>query len=110
MELDVYSGRENPKWHIPDEADAELRGRLETLKPSLGPSPEPPGLGYRGFVFTGSLGTYRAYGGAVKAPQGLLADPRQTVERFLAETMPVGLRNLQPQVLGEIDAGGDDPV
>ncbi len=53
VELDIFSGRENPKWLLTaSEADA-VRQKLRSL--SDNPNSSPPifnGLGYRGFLLT----------------------------------------------------------
>jgi hypothetical protein len=50
VELDVFSGRPNPRWTLPAELADTLRTELAERLPA-----EPqtaPGLGYRGFVIT----------------------------------------------------------
>ena len=79
-ELDVFSGRPNPRWRL-DAMDAEEVHRLLTRLQALGPDPvQPPGLGYRGFTF---WDTYRAYRGQVFMPSAVLADHSSGIERFL---------------------------
>lgn len=50
VELDIYSGRENPRWSL----DSAQATRVVTLLRSEGrqmlPEPRRPALGYRGFV------------------------------------------------------------
>jgi hypothetical protein len=46
--LDIYSGRENPRWTLSGTRVEELKARLEEL-PESDPNPI-PGLGYRGFL------------------------------------------------------------
>lgn len=53
VELLVFSGRENPQWDLTDAEVAELARRVGELSPGPLP-PEPPGLGYSGFLITTS--------------------------------------------------------
>jgi hypothetical protein len=49
IELDVFSGRPNPRW----QPDAATRANIVALLKGDHPAaatPQPPGLGYRGFV------------------------------------------------------------
>jgi hypothetical protein len=49
IELDIFSGRQNPSWELTEKEATEMLGRMKNL-PS---SPLPlivPGLGYRGFI------------------------------------------------------------
>jgi hypothetical protein len=47
--LDVFSGRENPKWMLTEPEARELQARLTDLPEASGPLPQGK-LGYRGFV------------------------------------------------------------
>ena len=51
VELDIFSGRPNPTWTLSAGETAELKRRLADLPPSA-KAPQPPPLGYRGFVMT----------------------------------------------------------
>jgi hypothetical protein len=49
--VDMYSGRHNPKMDLSADEIEELRRRLDKSRQQpLGERPEPPQLGYRGFV------------------------------------------------------------
>jgi hypothetical protein len=54
VELDVFSGRPNPRWRLSTEQIDRVRGQLRELAPISGLVPAdlqgPPGLGYRGFM------------------------------------------------------------
>ena len=102
VELDVFSGRENPRWHLDRPAEAELRRLVERLPPAVGASPEPPGLGYRGFVVSGPAGPYRVYGSYVQTPTGLRLDSDRTTERLLLSTLPRQLDDLRQVIETEI--------
>jgi len=98
VELDVFSGRPNPRWE-PDEPDAEaLRGLLSQLPVTTERSPEPPGLGYRGFLITDTSGQSRAYSGYVVRSDLILADPSSSVERFLLDRLPPEFQNFRPRI------------
>ena len=47
--LDVFSGRENPKWQLTEAEAAQLQARLSDLPESTAAAPQ-GGLGYRGFI------------------------------------------------------------
>ncbi len=51
VEVDVYSGRQNPRWVMTDEELADLREAVQRLgEPSARATPHGGGLGFRGFV------------------------------------------------------------
>ena len=102
---DVFSGRPNPEWTL-DEREAEEVGTLfRALGEARGAAPEPPGLGYRGFVVAGGearldgCGEVRAFQGHVTARCGgaarLLADGERRLERRLLESAG---RHLDPEL------------
>ena len=94
VEADLFSGRPNPSFTLDVEQAATLATLLRGLRAG-GERREPPGLGYRGFVIrdTGDAlpdcTAIRAFHGTVAAECGaetrLLADPAQTVERWLLD-------------------------
>lgn len=97
IELDIFSGRPNPKWTC-DEAQALRLGELLTGLPEVSAaeaSPEPPGLGYRGFYLVQDSTTGHAirttiYAGSVQVSTRdgkvrRFLDADRAVERFLAE-------------------------
>ena len=49
VELDAFSGRENPSWQLTENERSELAKRLDDLRPATGASWPAPQLGYRGF-------------------------------------------------------------
>jgi hypothetical protein len=106
VELDVFSGRPNPRWQL-DEPGAEgLRQILSQLATTATGPPEPPGLGYRGFVFTDETGRTLAYKGHVIRPDGVLADPSFSVERFLLERLPAEFQELGRRISVELEEPG----
>jgi hypothetical protein len=89
VEIDMFSGRPNPRWRLSEAETDRLTGLLRTLEPADGPPPSPPGLGYRGFRLRDSNGSiWAAYRGFVQSPGGLLADSDRRVERFLLDHLP----------------------
>ncbi len=50
VEVDVYSGRPNPRWTLSGDASAEVMRRLRALAREDGRAAQPDGLGYRGML------------------------------------------------------------
>ena len=63
VELDVFSGRPNPRWTLMAGRAEEVAELLRGLEPADGP--EPSGLGYRGFVLTGGKAKASVFRGVV---------------------------------------------
>jgi hypothetical protein len=104
VELDLFSGRPNPRWELDRQARHELKGLLDGLDPALGAFAEPPVLGYRGFrLLRGGSGPSRAYGGRVTTPEGALQDPARAIERFLLDRLPPRFGDLREIVAAELD-------
>jgi hypothetical protein len=89
-EIDIFSGRPNPRWPLSETETVQVTRLMESLDPPTGAhAPDPPGLGYRGFRLRDSSGsTWTAYGGFVHSANRLLADPKRSVERFLLHHLP----------------------
>lgn len=51
VELDIFSGRQNPSWELLEKEATEMAGRMKNL-PSAPLPPDIPGLGYRGFIIS----------------------------------------------------------
>jgi len=64
VELDAFSGRPNPKWTLPDERAARLLAQIASL-PVAKDAPNPPDLGFRGFVLRSGGKSMRVFGGRV---------------------------------------------
>jgi hypothetical protein len=94
VELDLYSGRPNPRFALDDATEVELAGRLARLPPSAGPLSLREGLGYRGFRIRGGSGARFA---EVAVSDGVVwvldkagaerwfTDPDRALERWLAD-------------------------
>lgn len=52
VQLDVFSGRPNPRWTLSGDRARELGERLSSVEPAE--PREPPALGYRGFLVSDS--------------------------------------------------------
>jgi hypothetical protein len=104
VEIDIFSGRTNPRWELSETENALLARLFESLEPVAGsPSPSPPGLGYRGFRLHDSAGvTWSAYSGFVQSPDGLFADPKRRVERFLLDHLPAKYEDLRSSLESEL--------
>lgn len=98
VELDIFSGRPNPRWQLDEQGAEALRELLSRLATTTDSPPEPPGLGYRGFLLTDETGKFRAYGGYVTGPDGAYADPTSSVERFLRDRIPTEFHELRQRV------------
>lgn len=88
VELDIFSGRENPTW-ILSRADAESLSSLIEKLPLSEPKPLFEGLGYRGFIVTlpvprTGVKSVRVYKSIVKlGDTAFRRDAERTVERWL---------------------------
>jgi len=102
VELDVFSGRPNPRWELDEQRSQELRQLERRLTPAGQAAPEPPGLGYRGFVYSDASGQVRAYRGYVKTPRTVLADPSFSVEQYLRNQLPAEYAELHNWLAAEL--------
>jgi hypothetical protein len=105
VELDIFSGRPNPRWELDEPASREVRRRASGLTPATAQLPEPPGLGYRGFVYADPAGPARVYRGYLQVAGRVLADPTFEIERLLLEHLPPELATLRPVVARELGGG-----
>jgi hypothetical protein len=102
VELDVFSGRPNPRWELDEQRSRELRLLEKRLTPAHEPAPEPPGLGYRGFLYSGDSGQVRAYRGFVKTRRTVLVDPSFSVETYLRDQLPAEYGELRNWIAAEL--------
>jgi hypothetical protein len=91
VEVDLYSGRPNPRFRIPRSLAGELVNRLADLPSTEVPKPSVP-LGYRGLRVEsgqlGAVGEIRLFDGVatVRLVDGSLrqlSDPNRDTERWL---------------------------
>lgn len=113
VEMDLYSGRENPGWNLGEAEAAHFRTRLAVLSPDMAGAPSvPDGLGYRGLhVAVDSDGARQrlVIGAGVviveassAADRRRLRDPDRALEKWLIRTGREHLRaDLLHYLLGE---------
>jgi hypothetical protein len=110
VEADLFSGRPNPVWTLDAAEEGEVARLLRTLRPG-GPSPRPPGLGYRGMMLRGlsaalpGCAELRLFHGAGVAEcdgeHRTFTDPDRAVERWLAAS---GRRRLDAELFQVLHA------
>lgn len=98
VELDIFSGRPNPRWTLDkkqrDNLIDQLRGGNVTL---LDPNDAEGVLGYRGFVITldqselALLGRSDQRAAQFRIRSGIAVDAETVAERWLLETTPAGV-------------------
>jgi hypothetical protein len=95
VELDIFSGRENPSWSLDEDSAAQLAALVRALPRAAVRRTPFDGLGYRGFVVApapASRQAFRVHGDAVWTNGDELRDPERQVEKFLWSSMPPNLR------------------
>jgi len=102
VELDVFSGRPNPRWELDEPRSQKLRQLQGRLKVSSRAHAEPPGLGYRGFWYSDATGRVRAYRGYVKTARAVFSDPSFSIERYLLDQVPVEFAALRRRITSEL--------
>jgi len=92
-ELDIFSGRPNPRWNLTAAQAAELQEVVDALPMTTAAAPENANLGYRGFIVSDAADTsWRivAYDGYVVVTQGdrreTRKDDSRTTERWLLQS------------------------
>jgi hypothetical protein len=92
VELDAFSGRENPTWELSDEQTKEFVTTFESLGADDTGKSLNDGLGYRGFKVTGFRGYHEltVWKGVVHAVRAgktfRWQDKSRSLERFLLKT------------------------
>jgi hypothetical protein len=114
VELDVFSGRPNPRWMMRSELVPGL-SRI-TAQPQLVAANEPPGLGYRGFIIRNLTGDtqipamIRVYGGvitvSVDGRELYFADEQGLERALLEDAVSLGYGDLIAAFSGQ-QASGD---
>ena len=103
VELDIFSGRENPRWVLDPTGSDRLRDLHRRLRLGQPATDEPPGLGYRGFLYELEGQRWRAWKGIVTGPgAAVLSDPASMIERALLASLPSEWWDLNPRVLKAI--------
>jgi hypothetical protein len=98
VELDIFSGRPNPRLELSPAAEAECRARLGRLAP-LGSSSIPATLGYRGFILELPEGEALVHRGVVNIQNRAFADAGRNLERWL---LGFFADSLSPQVMATV--------
>ena len=111
--LNVFSGRPNPTWVIPDEGASEFNERISQIRTTsnLKPAGVMGGLGYRGFTVRRNEETHAFHVHAGIVDTGLLsptlvADDRD-IERWLLSTVTTPLPEL---VAAHIEEALREPI
>jgi hypothetical protein len=102
VELDVFSGRPNPRWELDETRSRKLRQLQSRLKATSRARAEPPALGYRGFWYSDATGRVRAYRGHVEIAGAVFADPSFSIERYLLDQVPVEFAALCRRIVSEL--------
>lgn len=100
VEIDLFSGRPNPRWQVDDGVRREVEAIEERLKPAVGREMDLPGLGYRGFVYAGDGVSRRAFGEMLEREGIVFDDPERAIERLLLKSMPGELAEVRKRVAG----------
>lgn len=101
IEIDLFSGRVNPRWTLSTAEAGELRAAVAGLAASVGEGAAPPDLGYRGFrVADGDILTI-VYGGSVRRRGRVWADPGRAVELWLLRALPAELADLRAVIAAQ---------
>lgn len=103
VELDAFSGRPNPSWQLDEARAGELVELHRRLTATTERPPEPPGLGYRGFLYSLDGTAWRAWAGFVTAGDRALADPDRAIERLLLASLPTEYADFRPRIAKEIE-------
>ncbi len=108
VELDLFSGRPNPRWRL-DPGDAEEFRALTAGLPPAGPVAQPPspGLGYRGFTVTDADRVIHVFAGRVTEGTTSRTDRDRSLEHWLLTRLPSSLRDLRPLVTEALEGGRD---
>lgn len=99
IELNVFSGLQNPRWELSSQQEAEFDSKLQSLNKATGSlNPKHPSLGYRGWVVEHvgpDLQTEKlsVFNGTVERLANRLSDPHRCLEKWLLTT---GSQHLDP--------------
>lgn len=94
IEVDLYSGRLNPRFALTPEQASEFGRRLAALPPADPAPAAEPGLGYRGLIVTGLPGSTAVHvfaGRLTPSAGGVRMDPGREVERWLLDLAVLAL-------------------
>lgn len=103
VELDVFSGKPNPRWELDEPCSQRLLHLQNQLKTSNQALVEPPALGYRGFWYSDAAGRVHVYRGYVKTVQAVFTDPSFSIERYLLDQVPMEFAALRGRIMKELE-------
>jgi hypothetical protein len=106
VELDVFSGRPNPRWQLDEARARQLEALHHQLPAATEVAAEPPGLGYRGFLYALDAARWRAWKGFVTADDQTLVDRPRAVVRLLLGALPGEHAELREHLAHEIESVG----
>ena len=87
VELDIFSGRPNPRWSLSPHQQEQWVAQLETTSVARDQIPIFDGLGYRGFVVFNGQEEVRVFNGRVFGfDLQQFLDSNRSMERWLFET------------------------
>jgi hypothetical protein len=69
IELDAFSGRPNPRWAVSERESAHLLKEIASL-PAAADFPNPPDLGFRGYVLHDGDRTIRVFRSRIVVEMG----------------------------------------
>jgi len=104
VELDIFSGRPNPRWQLDERVTGTLRLLHQSMVRSKDRPAEAPGLGYRGFTYTLDGTTWRAYKGWVTSGDHARIYRSFGIERLLLEHLPDEYEEIRARVAAEIES------
>jgi hypothetical protein len=101
IELDVYSGKPNPKWELPPDEASSLLKTVESA-PEEKAEMNLPGLGYRGFILRPGTKIIRVYHGLIAVEESgvtrTLRDKGNAEGKLAADARRRGYANLVADV------------
>lgn len=98
VELDIFSGRPNPRWKLDEhQSEALLQLQSSLWQTSRDPA-DIPSLGYRGFCYAGNNGLVRVWRSHVMTSDAHLLDPEMRIERYLMNQLPPEFMQLRARI------------
>lgn len=95
LEVDMFSGRPNPRWVLPMDERDSLLNLIASLREAAGPMPA-TGLGYRGFILRDGDREILVYRHLVRVRRGpkedFYRDTADLEKRLAREAMRRGIR------------------